>query len=99
MKNLKARLRFQSFFIKFIADSAKRQDPLGPAVVLLDGFSEPPDVHVDGSRRDEGVSAPDPIEQLIAAQNPARILDEKPEKLKLLQCQLNRLVANEHIIG
>ena len=76
------RLLFQSLFIEFIANTSEREYPFRFAVVLFDRFSQAANVDIDCARSDIGFSAPDPIEQLIAAQHPVGILDQKSQKLK-----------------
>ena len=54
---------------------------------------------IDRARSDVGLAAPDPIEQLIAAQHPVGILDQKSQKLKFFQCQSDTSFTGEHFVG
>ena len=52
----------------------------GPDRILfpawIENFPKPPDVHIDGSLVDVDISTPDAVEQLLAAEDAARMLKE-----------------------
>src|SRR4051794_5997982 len=52
--------------------------------------AEPPHVHVDGPGATEVVVAPDLLEQLFAAEDPAGVLREVLEELELLEGEVER---------
>src|SRR6185369_5130050 len=97
-KNLTAALLFQGLFIEFVAYAANGEHPLGLAVVLFDRLAEPPDMHVDRSRIDENVAAPDAVEKLVARQHAIGVLHQKAQKLKLLQREPRRLAPNDDFV-
>ncbi len=51
-------------------------------------------VHVDGAGAAEVVVAPDLLQQLLAAEDPARVLGEELEELELLEGQVERAAAD-----
>src|SRR5262245_22112389 len=56
-----------------------------------------PDVDVDRPRvAGEGV-APDPLEQLVARQDEALVVEQLPEEVELLRRQLDLLLADLHL--
>ena len=49
----------------------------------VERLAQPADMHVDGARIDVGVVAPHRIEQLLAAEHPARMFEEMLEQPEL----------------
>src|SRR5919109_2344091 len=93
------RLLLQSLLIELIADSSKGQDPFGFTIVLFDGLSQAANMNIDRAGCDEGFATPDPVQQLIAAEHPIGILDQKTQKLKFLQGQLDIFASGENFVG
>src|SRR5579871_3881802 len=52
--------------VEAVPHAADGQDQFGVRVVLLDVLAQPPHVHIDGPRLNEGVATPDQVEQLLA---------------------------------
>ena len=68
-------------------------------IVLFDGFSQAADVNVDGAGRHKSLAAPDAIEELIAAEHPVGILNQKAQKLEFFERQFDIFSARENFVG
>src|SRR5438093_2553343 len=54
-------------------------------------------VHVDGARVAGERVAPDPLEQLVARQHEAAVVEQLPEQVELLRRQLDLLLDDPHL--
>src|SRR3954447_10333232 len=75
-----------------VAHSPHREDELRLLGVALELLAQVPDVHVDGARIAIGRVAPDPGQQLVAAEYPARVPGQRAQDLELHERQTH-LVA------
>ena len=78
---------------ELVAHPVDGEDELRVPGVGLDLLAEPGDVDVDGARRRHGVVAPDLVQQLLACQRGAAVLDEVAQQLEFAGRQLERLAA------
>ena len=70
-----------------------RDDVLGVRGVVLDLLAELGDVHVHGAGEGDGVVVPDGVEELLAGDDLAAVLDEVGEELELAGRDVDRLAA------
>src|SRR5215213_11997229 len=57
------------------------------------------DVHIDGARVAEIVVAPHKVQQSIALQDEAQVLDKCGEQIELFEAQLNFATVNSHFVA
>ncbi len=87
------RLQGQRLSRELVAHPVNGEDVLRVARVGLDLLAQPGHVHVDGARRRHRVVAPHLVEQLLARERRAAVLDEVAQQLELPRRQLDRLAA------
>ena len=75
---------------ELVAHAVDGEDVLRMARIWLDLLPQPGDVDVDGARRRHRVVAPDFVEQLVARQRGAAVLDEVAQQLELARRELER---------
>ena len=78
---------------ELVAHPVDGEDVLRVPRNRLDFLAQPGDVDVDGARRRHRVVAPDLVEQLLAGQRRAAVLDEVAQQLELARRQLERLAV------
>src|ERR671919_2915949 len=92
-------LLFHGLFIELISHTPNGQDPLWLSIILLDCLSKPPDMDIDGPRRDEGLAAPDTIEKLVPVEHAAGVLNKEAQKFELFERELHQFSADEYLIS
>src|SRR3954462_13066421 len=80
---------------ELVAGAAHRPDPLRVAELA----PQLRDVHVDGAGAARICHAPDEIEQALAGEDDARVLEEAGEKVELLARQLDLCPGHGHLVG
>ena len=78
---------------ELIAHPVDREDELRVSRGGLDLLAQPRDVDVDGPRRRHRVVAPDLVEQFLAGERRAAVLDEVAQQLKFARRELERRAA------
>ena len=81
---------------ELISEPVHGEDVLRVARVVFELLPQPGDVDVDGPRRRHRVVAPHLVEQLVARQRGAAMLDEVPQQLELARGQVERLPGLGH---
>src|SRR5688500_13849817 len=81
---------------ELVAEAVHGENVLRMARVGLDLLPKPGDVDVDRARRGHGVVAPDFVEQLVARQRRAAVLDEVAQQLEFTRRQLNLGIISPH---
>ncbi len=76
---------------ELIAEPVDRQDKLGVVRVGLELLAQPGHMHIDGAGRDQRIVAPDVVEQHIARERDAAVLDEVAQQPELKRRELDRL--------
>src|SRR5437773_10515613 len=61
--------------VERVAHGAHGAQQIG-AVSAVECLAQPPDMHIDGAHLDLGIVAPYPVEQLLAREHPAGILQK-----------------------
>src|SRR5690348_7199117 len=79
---------------ELVAGPAYRPDPLGVSELA----PELRDVHVDGARAARIGHPPDEIEQTLAREDDAGVLEEAGEEVELLARELDLLSRNGHLV-
>ena len=69
------------------------------AAAGVERLAQPPDMHVDGAHLDLRILAPDPVEQLLAREHPARMLQEMPQQAEFGRAEMDRLAGARHAVG
>src|SRR5260370_1142837 len=69
-------LHFRKPVIQRVAGAAHGADRILLAA-RVEQFAQPPDMHIHGAFVDIDIAAPDAVEQLLAAEHPARVLQKK----------------------
>src|SRR6185369_3770174 len=82
-----------------VPDAANGVDEPWRARVVLDLAAEPVDVDVDGPRLAGVVVAPDPLEQLVASEDLARVADEEREQVERLRLDRQRLAVPQEAVA
>src|SRR5258708_28489523 len=82
-------LHFRKPVIQRVAGAAHGADRILLAA-RIEQFAQPPDMHVHGAFVDIDIAAPDAVEQLLAAEHPARMLQEKLQEPAFGQAEIDR---------
>ena len=72
---------------------------VGRRGVALDLGAEPLDVHVERLGVAEVVRAPDPVDEHVAREHPARVRQQELEQLELLERQRGDLAAHPDLVA
>src|SRR5688500_9945351 len=75
---------------ELVAEAVHGENVLRMARVGLDLLAQPGDVDVDRARRGHGVVTPDFVQQLVAGERGAAVLEEIAQELELARGELQR---------
>src|SRR5258708_37908700 len=84
-----ALLRLSEPVVERIAGAAHGADRI-LLLARVEQFAQPPDVHIHGAFVDIDVAAPDAVEQLLAAEHPARMLQKKLQQPVFGRSEIDR---------
>src|SRR6201989_3527329 len=81
--------RFREAVVEGVAGAADGADRILLAAGI-EQLAQAADMHVDGALVDIDVAAPDAVEQLLAAEHPARMLQEELQQPVLGRAEIDR---------
>src|SRR5215470_777815 len=97
-RNWRTSLGLQRVGVEFVSNAADGDDQLWGRIVSLDPLPQTADVHVDRSRLDVHVLAPDQVQQLEAVVHSIGVADEELEELELAERQARGLPGDEDLV-
>src|SRR6478609_3715447 len=80
--------------IERVADRADRAYQI--AAAGIERFAQPPDMDIDGAQLDLGIAAPYPVEQLLAGEHAAGVLQEMTQQPVLGRAEMHLPAAARH---